>query len=255
MTEKLKIVINGCSHTKATIPDNIHGKPWPIIMGEDNNWDVRNLATNGKANTEIIEELLRYIAHFPETEYVVCQLTEWKRINVYKREDSNKWIPGKFGSQAPFYEKIPAGNNELDLTVYRHTGTVDENKTPIGDSELLYERITTGSLVNALYQVCKTNGIGLTIVNMHAIGHTKFDPVWRGINKNCFLIKNKRFGLYNHLLWSYSTPDTFHFEHAAHYEIAYRVANHIKYKERLEVNEEDYDATYNIFEHRVAVYD
>ena len=53
----------------------------------------------------------------------------------------------------------------------------------------------------------------------------------------------------------HTNKHTFHFEHAAHYEIAYRVANHIKYKERLEVNEEDYDATYNIFEHRVAVYD
>lgn len=255
MTEKLKIVINGCSHTKAHIPDNEHGKPWPIIMGEENNWDVRNLATNGKANTEIIEELLRYIAHFPKTDYVVCQLTEWRRMNFYNRSSSNKWIPGKFESHTPFYEKIPAGGNELDLTVYRDTGTVHERKIRIGDSELLHERITTGSLANALYQVCKANGIGLTIVNMHSIGQAKFDPVWLGIDKDCFLIKNKRFGLYNHLLWSYSTPDTFHFEHLSHYEVAYRVANHIKHKERLNVIEKDYDATHNIFEHRVAVYD
>jgi hypothetical protein len=45
-----KILVNGCSHTAANIPDNIEGDPWPKILCDNINADLVNIAFDGKDN-------------------------------------------------------------------------------------------------------------------------------------------------------------------------------------------------------------
>lgn len=250
-----KVLVNGCSHTRANIPDNPSGAPWPTIFGERACINVINLAADGKANQQIVEETIRYLINTPDIDYVVIQLNEWKRLNLFKKNNSFTWVPGEIDTQInpDEYVKIPAEDNR-DLRVFRFYGTPRQEPHEIGDTSLVQNIITVGTLVNCLSNMCTQRNIGLSIINFHALGDCVLDPVWSTIPNEHFLIHNRNRGLYNHLLWMFDTPDTFHFEHAAHKYIAELVYEHYLVGKQVLVTKKDFDMTFNNVAERIFSY-
>lgn len=253
---KRKILVNGCSHTRAEIPDGEEKLPWPKILADKLECQLVNLAKDGKANYQIVEETIRYLLNDSQFEHVVVQLTEWKRLNFFRSNHSFTWIPADIESQTKDFGhvKIPAVNDK-DLRVTRFLNTPNEKHYDIGDKSLVNNIITTGTLVSCLYSLCERLGISLTIINYHSIGDCVYDAVWKSIPNECFLIKNKTRGMYNHLLWNFETPDTFHFEQASHYYLANLVYEHYVSGKRITVNDKDYDMTFNNAVQRIFSYE
>lgn len=259
-----KVLINGCSHTRAAIPDNPTGDPWPVIFSEMAGVEAVNIAVDGKANQQIVEETIRYLINRSDVDHVVIQLNEWKRLNFFRRTSSFTWIPGELETQImpmvsswkvgeTHYVKIPAADNK-DLKVTRYVDTPQETDYPIGDESYVNNIITVGTLVNCLHNLCASRNISLTIINFHALGDCIIDPVWSTIPSDRFLVRNYHRGLYNHLLWMFDTPDTFHFEHAAHYKIAEWVYEHYTAGKQVKVKKEDFDTTFNNVGDRIFAY-
>lgn len=259
-----KVLINGCSHTRAAIPDNPTGDPWPVIFSEMAGVESVNIAMDSKANQQIVEETIRYLINKSDIDHVVIQLNEWKRLNLFKRSASFSWVPGELETQIFSltndwkvseydYVKIPAMDNK-DLRVARFVDTPQETIYPIGDESYINNIVTVGTLVNCLHTICLQRDIGLTIINFHALGDCIIDPVWSTIPKDRFLVQNHHRGLYNHLLWMFDTPDTFHFEHAAHYKIADWVYEHYIAGKQVKVKKEDFDRTFNNVADRIFAY-
>lgn len=262
--QRKKVLINGCSHTRAEIPDNPKGDPWPKIFGAYAGVDVVNLAQDGKSNHIMIEESIRYIINRDDVDHVVIMLNEWKRINLFRKTASFKWHPDELESQVcalrddwtgkqTDYVKIPAASND-DLIINRFVGTPSKNTIEIGDRSLMEQRITAGTLMYALFRICELAGIGLTIINMHSIGEALYDATWDSISQDCFLLSNPERGLYNDLCWRHDTPDTFHFEHNAHFEIAKMVTEHYTAGIQVKVTSRDYDREHGIDADRIFDY-
>jgi hypothetical protein len=245
-----RILINGCSHVRACIPDiepDVHHQSsWPRILERLAGVSVKNLATDGKSNNTIIEETIRYVIHKgSEYDHVIVALTDWERINVYKSIHSGMWKPDVFRSQISnmkkkWYAKIPGMSPDDDLIAQRTTVEVGVKQFPIGDNTHRQQTLSAGTLLYCLRDLCDKLGIKFTIINYHTMNGCTVDPVYVGLKDN-FLIDNNEHGLYNHLLWSFKTPDTYHFEASAHTVIAGYVMDYMLYNEKLVVREDGFD--------------
>ena len=245
-----KILVNGCSHTRAHVPDDPTNKiSWPNLLAYNTGHEVINIAEDGKANFQIVEEAIRFVINRSFTiDHVVIQLTDWTRLNFFRKQASGTWMPRDFLSQksgVDVYVKIPAADNK-DLHVKRLTGTPKQKIVEIGDRTLIHNIITCGTMVNSLSRLCREKGLGLTIINYYELGDCRGDDVWADIPDEDFLIINRVNGLYNHLCWLYDTPDTMHFEKSAHFYISGLVEDHIDRGQSIRVSDQNYDEIHNI---------
>lgn len=256
-SQQKKILVNGCSHTRALIPAPGPGyayvkepPSWPTLLGQQLDRHVVNLAEDGKANKQIVEETARYILHRDDVDHAIIQLTEWHRVGFFKRSWSMAWEPDRLDTQVlrlqpewkpkTFqYIKLPVKPD--DLQVRRNVGFPNEEVHNFGDATLIQNRIVVGTMVNMLYHLCESKGVKLTVIPFRDLMDVVEDPVWKSIPDKCFLIRNKKWGLYNHLLWLFRTPDSYHFEGAAHEFIANILVDNCKNNKRLKVSEEDHD--------------
>lgn len=253
-----KILVNGCSHTRASIPDNWTADGWVERFARLVNAPTLNLAEDAKANIEMIEECMRYLIYRDDVGHIILQLTQWHRLNLFKREKSMSWISDDLESQIlrlqpdwygddvdnQQYIKLP-GTSANDLQVRRHVGYPDESIHWIGDATYERDRIVCGTMVHALWNMCVQRDIKLTVVNYNPLGDVREDPVWN-LPEECFLIRNREQGLYNHLSWKFSVPDSFHFEEKAHDYIAKIIADNYNNQTQIEVIEQDYDRIHNV---------
>lgn len=259
----LRILTNGCSHSRACIPDltaEEHFKSsWPRVLEAMDNYDVENIAQDGKANHYIIEETMRYLFNNADVppHVVVIQLADFERINVFNRRNSGQWIPGVFATQQgknmttdPGFIKIP-GLDISDLHVDRTTAK-GVTRHGIGDNTHTYEQITTLTLLAALSTLCWHSNIKLGIIPYFGFNDSVEDATFQAIPDNAWIVENPKYGLYNDLLYYYETPDTWHFEAAAHKEVAQIVDDWIKTGAQIKVNELPYD---NTMKHHMFVYD
>lgn len=255
-----KILVNGCSHSRAFIPDNESADPWPVLFTKRTGDQLVNLALDGKANQQIVEETIRYLINFNDIDHVVIQLNEWKRLNFFRRDYTFEWEAKDIYSQIPnlvdkqqrgitHFVKIPAVDNN-DLRITRGHGTSFKQDYLIGDMSHTHSIITIGTLVNCLSSLCQQRNIGLTIVNFHALNECRGDPVWNTIPEEFFLIHNRTCGLYNHMLWMFETPDTFHFEYAGQQYLADVVYDHYTSGQQLIVEKKSFDDTERVFDYR-----
>lgn len=257
MTKQKRILINGCSHTRACIPDakaeEHQHSSWPRVLENISNIKVDNIATDGKSNITMIEETIRYVIHKGEAYTdVIIALTDWQRQNVFKRIHSGMWKPDNFDSQISiqkkkWYAKIPGLDAKADLYA-RRTTDLGMRNFPIGDTTNNQPILSAGTLLYCLRELCDKHDIRLTIINYFPFEGCLIDPVYLHL-KNNFLIDNCEFGLYNHLLWSFETPDTYHFEKSAHVAIAGYVMDYMLYNEKLVVREDGYDTRNLIFDY------
>ena len=251
--KKKKLLINGCSHTRAMIPRFVNGKlepgdptakPWSKLVAKRLDWEPISLAEDGKSNNRIIEETIRYLINIDSVDHVVVQLTDWMRINLYRESHSGKWVPGKLHTQlhrmagrvVEDYVKIPAASDN-DLQVNRFIDTPNQKKYLIQDRELIEPRIIAGTLMNCLVSLCKSKGIGLSILLFGNLGRCIDDVVWSSIPEELFVVKNHRYGVYEHMCWMFETPDTYHFAKDGQEYLADIVYHHIANGERVIVNE------------------
>tara|TARA_R110000868_G_scaffold52484_1_gene165713 strand:- start:38 stop:793 length:756 start_codon:yes stop_codon:yes gene_type:complete len=240
----VKILVNGCSHSEAHIPDiedPLSGIPWPTILGDLLKANVFNMSRSGKANNVIVEETIRYLINEQDINHVVIQLTEFSRLNFFREKYSFAWIPGDVSSQLNirpnnFYVKPETD----DIFVRRVTDNISYHAS-IGDKSLIYDIITLGTLVNCLSVMCKQRNIGLTIISYYLIGDSIEDEVWNSIPEESFLVKNRRYGIQDHFTREFQLPDGGHFEQKFHYHLAKLVSNHINNKTQIIVNTESYN--------------
>jgi len=250
-----KILVNGCSHTRALIPDNEDGPGWAERLSELLDKPVLNLAEDGKANEQLVEECIRYLVYKDDVDHIIIQLTQWQRINLFRRKCSMHWESGDLSSQILRlqedwhfndcqYVKLP-GLTANDFQVRRHIGFPNEYSQLIGDATYTQNRIVVGTLIHALWNMCVQRDIKLTIINYSPLGDVTEDPVWN-LPEECFLIRNRKYGLYNHLNWKFSVLDNFHFEEKAHDYIAKIMADNYNNQTQIEVNEKNYDRIHNV---------
>ena len=257
-----KVLINGCSHTRACIPDaepeEHHKAAWPEILKTLGNYDMKNLATDGKCNRTMVEETIRYIIHRPEWDHVVIALTDWERLNLFRAAWSGKQFhPNDIESQLParlgsFHVKIPALSSKKDMRVFRTEGT-GQKPVEIGDLTYRYDIIQVGTMLNCLKRLCEEKGITLHILNYFGTRGNETDPVFDNIRDD-FIIDNFYTGLYNHLLWSFETPDTYHFEKIAHISIAGYAHDHIEYRDKPTIREESFDDRNRVYDYGQKCY-
>lgn len=259
----LRILTNGCSHSRACIPDltaEEHFKSsWPRVLEAMDNYDVDNIAQDGKANHYIVEETIRYIYNeVIKPDVVIVQLTDFVRINLFDRNMSGTWIPGVFSTQQgynmttkPPYVKIP-GLDVNDLAVDRTIARDKKVQHQVGDSTHTYEQITTLTLLAALSNICDSMNIRLGIVPYLGFNDSIEDETFNSIPKHNWIVENPKYGLYNDLLYYYDTPDTYHFEAAAHKEVAQIVADWITDGNQITVNELPWD---NSMRQHMFIYD
>jgi hypothetical protein len=240
-----KILVNGCSHTAANIPDNKEGDPWPKILCDNINADLVNISYGAKANGWILEETIRYLINDNTIDHVIIHYTVWNRLNFYRNIKSFRWIPDNIKSQIErlnFFNYIKDKPRIPQHHSYEHNqGAILKDKNNLkdisytGDSSQIFEIITTGTLTNCLYQLCKSRNIGLTLINFDPIGDSKDDIVWSQMPNELFLFSNNRLSSTNyHFSEKYEKPDLRHFEHLFHYELADHVEAHYKNKIQIE---------------------
>ena len=251
-----KTLVNGCSHTRALVPDNIDGPGWPEKLSLLLDKPILNLAEDGKANNQMIDECIRYLAYRDDVDHIIIQLTQWQRINLFRRTHSMQWESGDLSSQILRlqedwhhddcqYVKLP-GASPLDLQVTRNRVTKNDQQTYfIGDATFVHEQIICGTLMWALWNLCASRGIKLTVLTFHALGSRRTDPVW-DLPEECFLVRNRKTGLYNHLQWKFKRPDTFHFEEKAHDYLAANLAANYNKGTQMNIIQKDYDKEYGI---------
>jgi hypothetical protein len=242
---KPRILVNGCSHSAANIPDNIEGDPWPKILCDKINADLVNIADLGKSNGWILEETIRYLISDNTIDHVIIQYTDWDRLNFYRNIKSFRWIPSNIKSQIERlnflnYIKDKPRNTHYHTYINEH-GAILKNKNNLkginytGDSSQIFEIVTMGTLTNCLYQLCLSRNIGLTLINLGPVGDSKDDIVWSQIPNDLFLFSNNRLSsMHYHFFDEYDMPDGGHFEHAFHYEFANHVEAHYKNKTQIE---------------------
>jgi hypothetical protein len=239
----LKILVNGCSHTAANIPDiedPLSGIPWPTILGDLLKANVFNMSRSGKANNVIVEETIRYLINEQDINHVVIQLTEFSRLNLFREEYSFTWIPGDVSSQLSIRPNNCYLKHPHNFSVSRVTDNILYDAS-IGDKSLIYDIITLGTLVNCLSVMCKQRNIGLTIISYYLIGDSIEDEVWNSIPEESFLVKNRRYGIQDHFTREFQLPDGGHFEQKFHYHLAKLVLDHINNKTQIIVNTESYN--------------
>lgn len=247
----VRILVNGCSHTSADIPDNRQGDPWPRIFCDKIDAELISLAEQGKDNNWILEETIRYLINDDNINHVMVYFTDWKRLNIFRTKKSFTWIPGDLKTQLPRLNNAPNDPN-TSVNFARLAYTI-ETRVPsgiirFGDTSKMYERIYTGTLTNCLYQLCLSKNIGLTIINIDSLGDAKDDKVWSKIPNELFLFKNYHLSsTKHHFLGKYSMPDDGHFEHAFHYELADHVEAHYRNKTQIEgkTKKPKFDPVYN----------
>ena len=153
-----KILVNGCSHTKASIPDleefEESNFSWPQLLSNKMECEVVNLATVGKSNFIILEEAQRYLLNYSDIDHVVIQLTEWHRWALYKKNQSFRFIPGEPETQFDrlslatnnYYIKVPGvSQDDCKITVTDTNGIMKTRR--IGDSSFFYERLTCATML------------------------------------------------------------------------------------------------------------
>lgn len=234
-----KILVNGCSHTKAHIPDlpeiNESAFSWPKLLSDKMECEVVNLATVGKDNFIILEEAQRYLLNYSDVDHVVIQLTEWHRWALYKKNQSFRFIPGEPETQFDrlsfaknnFYIKIPGITHEdCKVTVTETSGLLKTRQ--IGDSSFFYERLTCATMLFNLYYYCLNNNIGITVLPYDSMGENDEpnDAVYQKIPKSIFLQKNYEIGLWDYLILDHEAIGG-HFVSSAHTFITDLVYNHI----------------------------
>jgi hypothetical protein len=241
---KPRILVNGCSHTSAIIPDNLKGPSWGKIFCNSINAELINIAFQGKSNNIILEETIRYLINDDDIKHVVIYYTDWRRYNFYCRNKSFKWIPGDFKSQ---FENLQPGqltHNDRyyvrmhpptdEITIRRDFGPETRS---IGDISKIHEIIVCGTLTYCLHELCLSKNIGLTLINLNPILDSKEDMVWSKIPNDLFLFSNNgSSSISQHYYDKYEKPDNYHYEQKFHYELADRVTEHYKSKIQIQGN-------------------
>ena len=222
-----KILVNGCSHTEAVIPDllEMHWQKycWPTLLSQKLRCEVVNIATSGKANIQIIEETVRYLLNYPDVDHVVVQLTDWSRINLFKKNKSFTMIPGDISSQFGKKESSLYRMASFPNSILEDDGRVTE----YGDESEVYEILSTFTLLNMLYLYCVQKNIKLSLINYHKINPDILDDiVVKNIPKEIFIQSDITVGMHQYLDTKY-IRDGGHFHKPAHVELSDRIADHI----------------------------
>ena len=264
LSPQTKILINGCSHTKAVIPgvlaENHAESAWPHILTQSLNFHIDNVAKGGKANHVILEETLRIILNPNTYTHVIVQTTEFDRINFFNKKFSGQWNAGDIDSQTrmhlrsntgQWFQKLPGWSKD-DLRFTKSIGPDATEQFDVGDDTHTYEQVTTASLLAALYEVCLNKNIKLGILPYFGFHVAKNDRVLDNVPNTAWIVSNYEYGLYNDLLYFYDTPDTWHLEAAAHIEIASIVSDWLLDGTQVAVNTAPFD---NAMRNWMFVYD
>jgi hypothetical protein len=229
-----KILVNGCSHTFAVIPDisfrDWEKFCWPTLLSNELECEVVNLAEPGKANLQIIEEALRYLLNYSDVDHVILQLTDWRRSNVYRRSKSFTMIPGDISTQfGSLYQMATHPNYILNSK-----GNIKQ----YGDESSVYEILSTFTLLNLLYQYCLQKNIGLSLFNYYPV-HVDVldDTVVKGIPKNIFLQSDITIGISQHLELNHKKEGG-HFHKNAHTELCDIISKHILDQKQIFINKD-----------------
>lgn len=254
-----KILVNGCSHTQAIIP-NLSRKDgclfsWAELISQKTSCEVVNLATSGKDNTVILEEAQRYLLNYDDVDHVVVQLTTHDRMCLYREEHSFYFIPNEpetqfdrlaedsvLGRYPRFHYK-----RELPATFkidYKDFGDWREYKT--GDASMFYHKLSTALKLFNLYYYCTQNNIGLSVYsfNVFAEPDDLSDKTFQKIPPEIFLHNDMRYGFAEHLNTMFDLGACGHFEKAAHDYIADAVINHIENKSQVKVDQNNIKRLY-----------
>jgi hypothetical protein len=250
-----KILVNGCSQSQAWVIDgpseDMQKNSWPSVLQKISDFNLVNLATNGKDNSNIILETQRYLLNYNDVSHVVLQLTVNNRINLYRQKNSFKFIPNdpitqfdrladlngeegnpeQPGRYPRYYLKI-----ELPCPIWlMHKG--EKKRYEIGDSSLFYHRLNTATQLFNLYFYCFQNNIGLTVIPFDSIGDREElqDNAFVKIPKRIYLQNDIQVGFMEHLNSIYPHHGG-HFEILAHQYIAEKVYDHIKENKHVEIN-------------------
>lgn len=254
-----KILVNGCSHTQAIIP-NLSRKDgclfsWAELISQKTSCEVVNLATSGKDNTIILEEAQRYLLNYDDVDHVVVQLTTHDRMCLYREEHSFYFIPNEpetqfdrlaedsvLGRYPRFHYK-----RELPATFkidYKDFGDWREYKT--GDASMFYHKLSTALKLFNLYYYCTQNNIGLSVYsfNVFAEPDDLSDKTFQKIPPEIFLHNDMRYGFAEHLNTMFDLGACGHFEKAAHDYIADAVISHIENKSQVKVDQNNIKRLY-----------
>lgn len=235
--KNLKILVNGCSYSSATVPDyngnKIDVEDWPIIFSNKINAELVNIALPGKDNNWMIEETIRYLLNNDDIDHVIIHFTEWPRHNLYKKNKSFEWVPGDLTSQINRLQKdFKSGYiNRPYFLLQRNNNTMHDKifLAEFGDESFVYETIFTGTLTNCLYKLCLSRNIQLTLINLYPLGDSKDDIVWSQIPNDLFLFSNNRVsGVIPNFASDFERPDGAHFEHKYHYAFAEQLESYYK---------------------------
>lgn len=241
-----KILVNGCSHSQARIPnipdDQATSFSWPILLGQNLNCEVVNLATNGKSNSVILEESMRYLLNDTEVDHAVVQLTGYHRLSLYNKKQSFIFIPGDVNSQFDrLAEQNSIGRNPRfykKFDDFKKSYMVEgEKKYQIGDESGFYDRLTTATQLFSLYFYCKHLGIGLTVIpyDFMCTSEEIEDVVFSNIPLDIFLQDNIHYGIWDYLNTMFYQDDG-HFDKDAHVYMADCVLAHMQNKDQIKIN-------------------
>jgi len=229
-----RILVNGCSHTAAKIPDNPFGDPWPKIFCDKISAELINLAWPGKSNNSILEETIRYLLNDSNINHVIVYYTDWARINLFNKLHSFKWHPGDIETQ---FQRLGSLSVHKDKPYNRDYLYIDKDQInyDVGDLSKVHETVVAGTLTYCLYELCLAKDIGLTLVNYAPLGDGKEDTVWSKIPNDLFLFSNNQFSSVHWNFYKrYEMPDRGHFEHAFHYKFADHILAHYENKTQIE---------------------
>ena len=233
-----KILVNGCSHTAAEIPDLLREDwkrfCWPKLLSNKLKCEVVNLAVSGKANFQIIEETLRYLLNYSDVDHVVVQLTDWPRINLFKKSKSFTMIPGEVSSQFGKEQSSLYIMASFPNSILEDNGRVTE----YGDKSKVYEILNTFTLLNSLYLYCTQKNIKLSLLNYHPINPDILnDIVVKNIPKEIFIQSDITIGMHQYLDTKYRR-DGGHFHKPAHVELSERIADHLENGNQIVIRKE-----------------
>lgn len=242
-----KILVNGCSHSQAIIP-NLSKEDgckfsWPVLLSEKMNCEVINLATSGKNNYSILEETQRYLLNYSDVDHVIVQLTVNDRINLYQKNASFHFVPGDPTTQ---FDRLDSEDPGRYPRYYVQTGTPCTLKVEkpegwreweIGDLSGVYGRLNTATQLFSLYFYCSQNNIKLTVLNydIFVLDDEQEDAVFKRIPSEIFVHDKLEIGLYRYLSTLFKVKEG-HFVKEAHDFIAEFVMDHIFKNKQLDID-------------------
>ena len=236
-----RVLINGCSHSSASDPDSLYPsiKGWPEIFEKITDVEIIDLAERGKSNHWMIEELIRYLINDDSVDHVVVMLTEMHRLNLYRRSESGRW---KFGDIKSQLSRLKPPYKRFHWKYLIEHGDKKPFLKYFNDKSFAHQIITTGTMLNALSQICSSKNIGLTIGNFYPIMGLN-DIVWNSIPFNNFLCTNIENGLLDVFLdplsdknYNRDDPDDpGHLNELANTEIAEIIKNHYLHGDQITI--------------------